>query len=160
LPRTRDAQEPVTIYDVRPGRRGAAFLPPPEAEVTAAWRALAEVWVPSRFNVSVDLPAGRRAVYNTFTSALTVVNRGFWRRHFARNVRLPRSGEAPSETLRLLAAKGFLVPRGLDEIARVRLKYQADRHEQDGFTVDLLPTLAFNLRCSYCFEGRDRKSVV
>jgi uncharacterized protein len=143
-------EKPTALFEVRP-RPGA------DAEATAGdVAALADTWIPSRFNVTVDLPGRQTALYNTFTGAIAVLPRGAWPPPArALTARPPTAGLVPS-TLLDLQAKGFLVPRGIDEIDLLRRHFAATRHANDLLAVNLLPTMACNLRCPYCFEGRAR----
>jgi uncharacterized protein len=56
--------------------------------------------------------------------------------------------------LRILHARGFLVSKGADEIELLRLHYLSARHSSDLLSVNIVPTMACNLRCPYCFEGK------
>jgi uncharacterized protein len=136
-------ERPTALFETRP-RTGADAEP--TAQDTAA---LADTWVPSRFNVTVDLPGRRTALYNTFSGSLAILPRGAWPPP-ARAL----AARPPDGPLRDLQARGFLVPRDIDELDRLRRHFDATRHAGDILSVNLLPTMACNLRCPYCFEGR------
>jgi uncharacterized protein len=113
----------------------------------------AETWAPSRFNVSVDLPDGRMAVFNSFRVMVIQIHRNTWRKFLSPGAAYPLNGKPPSKTARVLRDKGFLVPRGVDELDLVRIQHLSRRYSQKGLSVYLAPTLACNLQCRYCFEG-------
>jgi len=114
----------------------------------------AEVWIPSRFNLAVDLPGRRKAVLNTFTGALIVVRDNMWRNHLAAGCETAASWAVSPDDRGLLQDKGFLVSRDLDELDSVRLRYLSAQFSHASLGVTILPTLACNLRCRYCFEGK------
>jgi uncharacterized protein len=109
----------------------------------------AQVWVPSRFNLAVDLPRQRKAVLNTFTGALVVIAGKTWQKYLAAGFRIspvPESGA-------FLQAQGFLVPQDINELDLVRVHYLSKQFGDSKLGVTIVPTLACNLSCSYCFEG-------
>lgn len=117
---------------------------------------LAQVWVPSRFNLPVDLPRRRKAVLNTFTGALVVLAAETWRQHLASG-RQSRCDQAEAaEGVALLQSQGFLVPRDVNELDVVRLHYLSENFSDSRLGVTVVSTLACNLSCSYCFEGTAR----
>jgi uncharacterized protein len=108
--------------------------------------------VPSRFNLSVDLPDGRKAVFNTFSLALIKMDRDTWRRLLRPGAKCCPPGAHSDKTLRLFCDKGLLVPLGVDELDLVRLQHLGRRYSREELSVYVTPTLACNLQCSYCFE--------
>jgi len=110
-------------------------------------------WMASRFNLGVDLPGGRKAVLNTFTGAIAIVKGDTWRRYLqpGGELRASRAGRSPARDL--LFSKGFLVPAKVDEVDLVRIRTQSARFSDARLGVTLVPTLACNLACRYCFEG-------
>lgn len=146
-----DDDRPSAAYQVRHRRK---LRLPRSAEARERLRRVPLIWVPSRFNVSVDFTAGRKAVYNTFSSALTVVPTKLWERFLAPGSKLSRAVDAIAQPLNDLYDRGFLVSEGTDEIDLLRLHFQGDRHQRARkVTVNILPTLGCNLQCPYCFEG-------
>lgn len=112
--------------------------------------------MPSRFNVAADLPDGRKAVFNTFSTCLATVNAATWRGFLEAGAEYSPRGRRPGRTARLLHGKNFLVARDVDELDVLRLHYEMSRCSEDSLTVYIAPTLACNLRCSYCFVRPDR----
>jgi uncharacterized protein len=129
------------------GLGGSLKGPGKEAE------SLAQVWVPSRFNLSVGLPRQRKAVLNTFTGTLLVLAGETWRRHLAsgRQFRCDQAGA--TEGVALLQSQGLLVPQNVNELDVVRLHYLSEHFSDSRLGVTVVPTLACNLSCSYCFQG-------
>jgi uncharacterized protein len=122
---------------------------PSEKFVTATQQA----WVPSRFNLAVDLPHQRKAVLNTFTGALVVIGTQFWRRHLVPGCEFRSLQGKSAENLVLLQSQGLLVSKDVDELDLVRVRYLSEHFRDSRLSVTLVPTLACNLSCSYCFEG-------
>jgi len=120
---------------------------------TAGNASATRTWAPSRFNVSVDLPGGQKAVFNTFSAALIQLETAAWRRFLTPGAVHSPAAARTDKTARLLSEKGFLVPQGVDEVDVVRVRYLSRRYSRDCLGVYLTPTLACNLRCDYCFEG-------
>jgi len=147
-------EKPTSAYEVKKTRRETTGQRL-SAKAREALRAVAATWVPSRFNISVDLPGNLKAVYNTFAGALAIVPLSVWQQRFAPGTKRPVTGDAIPELLDDLYAKGFFVCEGIDEISLLRQHYLAARHDQaETLGVNILPTLACNLQCLYCFEGQ------
>ncbi len=126
----------------------------------AALSALCDPLVPSRFNVSVDLEGGRVAIYNTFSTALSVLSFSAWHRFLASGSRTRIRSEVIPAPLKRLQDGGFLVPAGTDEIEMVRQYYQRARYDRtSGFAANVLLTMGCNLACQYCFQGRTQAEV-
>ncbi len=54
-----------------------------------------------------------------------------------------------------LIEKGFIVQEMLDEITRVRLRFQTSKFLSDCLNLTLLPTSDCNLGCPYCYQERN-----
>jgi uncharacterized protein len=124
-----------------------------EAEAKAR-SSLGEVWVPSRFNVSVDIQKKQKAVHNTFSGATVVLGHSAWRQCFYSSFEYKIGGEPVPEMLRTLYSKGFLVAKGVDELQLLRAHYSNSRYDSETLGVNMLCTLSCNLRCPYCFQGQ------
>jgi len=109
-----------------------------------------DTWVPSRYNVSVDLPGGVTAVFNTRTLALATLEKAQWQRCLAPGLRHGLRSAAAAEPLFPFYAKGLLVSASIDELDLLRLQLTACRYRADVAGVRMTPTLACNLRCPYC----------
>ncbi len=116
--------------------------------------------VPSRFNVTVELSDGGKAVYNTFSAALTVVSDKAFQKFLAPDCRVFLIGDGSQGTLEQLYSRGFCVIENTDEIELVRQHYQRDRYNRaTRLSVNILPTMGCNLACSYCFQGMIQETV-
>lgn len=146
-------EKPTAIFEIMRSRKTAAYLPSIKNGEKRAQEVFSDTWVPSRFNVSVDLPENRKAVYNTFTSALAILTHEMWRKYLNTTLEYHVSEEPVLELLRVLHLKGFLVSKDVDEVELVRLHYLSNRHSNDILGVNILTTLDCNLNCPYCFEG-------
>ena len=145
---------PIAAYEVRSPSQGTSASPP-SARRRGALEALKTAFIPSRFNVSVDLAGDRVAVYNTFTTALTVLPRKAWQRLLVPGRRVEISPGAIPDIIRRLHVEGFFCAEGTDEIELVRQHYQRNRHDPvAGFMVNIVLTMGCNLACPYCFQGR------
>jgi len=112
-----------------------------------------DTWIPSRFNISADLPDGRRAIFNTFTAAFAMVQDGTWRRCLAAGSQCQAHEGDATDTALTLLDKGFLVADDVDELDLLRIHFQSGRYNQDVIGATIVPTVSCNLQCSYCFEG-------
>lgn len=113
----------------------------------------AEGWVPSRFNMAVDIPRGRKAVFNSLSGALIVVPAPVWRRYLKAGCEVHARPQAPSDILGTLCSKGLLISKTVNELDLFRLRDQTARFSDKKLVVTVLPTLACNLSCRYCFES-------
>jgi uncharacterized protein len=143
---------PIAAYEVT---RPLSSSPQTSARRRAALNALKTTLVPSRFNVGVDIADDRVAVYNTFSTALTVLPRTAWQRLLAPGRRIEISAAAMPHAVRQLHGEGFFCAEGTDEIELVRQQFQRARHDPvSGFMVNVLLTMGCNLSCPYCFQGK------
>jgi len=145
---------PVAAYEVRraPPPKLPRVIPIRKEAVNTGFRS---ALTPSRFNVAVDLPDGRIAVYNTFSAALTIMHRAGWQRVLAPGARVAFSVGTLQAAMSRLLANGFLVAEGTDETEMVRQHYQRGRRDRSsGFSANVLLTMACNLACQYCFQGK------
>jgi uncharacterized protein len=146
-------EKPTAIFEVTQSRKNAAHVSSFKKGEKRAQSPFSDTWVPSRFNVSVDLPENRKAVYNTYTAAIVILTPKMWGNTLQANSAHHVSEEPVPEFLRLLHSKGFLVSRDVDEVEFIRLHYLSSRHGNGALGVNLLTTLDCNLKCPYCFEG-------
>jgi len=147
-------EKPTAVFEVTPRAKANAMFPLEAKTLKKVQAILSGTWVPSRFNVAVDLPGDLKAVYNTFTAALTIQKHASWRRYLEPGSEYQVLGDSVPEPIYLLYSKGFFVNKDIDEIELVRQKYFSARHSNSILKLTVLPTLACNLHCHYCFEGK------
>jgi uncharacterized protein len=108
-------------------------------------------WVPSRFNARTVGGDGRMLLWNTFTGAVME----FQPEHREGAIAALTAGPLaePLDTYAThLAGRGFLVPEGLDEVARFRVQYGVQQWRSDMLHLILLASEDCNFRCVYCYE--------
>ncbi|HEX2076106.1 MAG TPA: radical SAM protein [Longimicrobium sp.] len=107
-------------------------------------------WSASRFNARTLSDDGRMLLWNTLTGAVSE----FLPAH--RDGVLALLSEGAREPLEGLAAhmakRGFLVPAGLDELARFRMLFGQQQWRSDVLQMILLASEDCNFRCVYCYE--------
>ena len=102
-----------------------------------------ESGVVSRYNVVSEEYSGKRLIFNTLTQNLAEVTH----EEFDQLI----SGEDPTSSFREL---GLLVSRDTNEVdLALELHRQLRQTEGVGLCLMVVPTLACNLRCRYCFNG-------
>ena len=102
---------------------------------------------PSQFNFALPLAEGKTLLYNFLSGESLKLNGfqwGFFRRAAEKDENHP--------FVRTLRERGFLV----DYDERAFLRARAYAALGNGYTLDLMlcPTMACNLRCTYCFEQK------
>ncbi len=115
-------------------------------------------WVPSRFNARSQAPDGTLILYNSYTGAFS----GFPSKLRGQvEALLHRNGfRGRCEGLtKYLSERGYLVPRGTNELQRARLQYGAAQHRSDRLELILLSSEECNFRCVYCYETFPRGTM-
>lgn len=103
--------------------------------------------------MAVALPRNRKAVFNSLTGALVIVSALAWRRYLKAGCVVPAHPHTSSDGLGILCSKGLLVSKAVNELDLLRLRDQTARFSDRKLGVTVLPTLACNLSCRYCFES-------
>ncbi len=143
----------TAVFEVSPKAKSEAALFSARTPVRA-YQPFLDTWIPSQFNVSVDLPKKNKAVYNTLTGALTILNRDAWRKYLSRGSEFQVRGESVPLPMHLLYSKGFFIAKNIDELEIVRQQFLYSRYSNDILSLNIVPTLLCNLQCPYCFEGK------
>jgi len=107
--------------------------------------------VASAYNLAVHLDDGRVAIFNPVSRALLVVSVDIWDSHL--NPETDRYRGKQDKPPAALQEHGLLVPVGFDELAATRIRFERARWTTEELQLTIVPTLACNLRCPYCFEG-------
>lgn len=115
-------------------------------------------WVPSRFNARSLTNDGTLILFNSFTGAFS----GFPAR--ARSdveAMLHQHGfRARLEGLtRYMFERGYIVPKGTNELQRVRLLHGNAQYRNDRLDLILLSSEECNFRCVYCYETFPRGTM-
>lgn len=63
------------------------------------------------------------------------------------------------DDLELLKKTGILVPDNVDEDKILSYMFNHERHNSNFISATILLTMACNLRCKYCFQGHDNRSM-
>lgn len=72
---------------------------------------------------------------------------------------IAEAGHCPSDAVRdNLSVLGLIVPENLDEYESERLDFQERLRSPDTLKVIIAPTMACNLRCTYCFQQDVQKT--
>ncbi|MBV6457798.1 MAG: hypothetical protein HONBIEJF_00918 [Fimbriimonadaceae bacterium] len=100
--------------------------------------------------------------FNTFTGRFAAMSVEEFQQLTIALEHVKRTGQLPrraSENIKLLAKSGFVVDQAVDERLEVRKRYwkKAPKTKR-GLALTIAPTVACNLRCTYCFqEHPDRR---
>ncbi len=105
----------------------------------------------SCFNINISKD-GDKYLYNSFSKAcVRIIPDKAHTLEEALNADLELPGEAGQFQAQLLK-NGFLVKSGTDEVEQLRYMYTRNYFAGSVLNIVLLPTMACNLACPYCFE--------
>ncbi|KAB8141378.1 SPASM domain-containing protein [Chloroflexia bacterium SDU3-3] len=109
-------------------------------------------WKPSCFNVVVPAQDGYM-LFNSVSSETLALSDGQLPVLEDALREIAATGRSHDEDLCLgLRALGFIVPIGDDEYQREHRKFLDAQAEQDALYLTIVPSMACNLRCTYCFQ--------
>lgn len=109
-------------------------------------------WKPSFFNVTLDRNE-RRLIFNSSTTKMIDLDRPQAELLEDSLEQIGRSGQCANESLlQCLISLGFVVPEEENEYERERIRFQTTKASRETLRVTIAPTMACNLRCSYCFQ--------
>lgn len=117
---------------------------------------------PSAYNYKVVLPEGTTLWFNFFTLSLiafdsmdaAVVHDIISRPHESR-----RNSHRAAKIKKTLQDNGFLIKKSVSEIDYIKQDYFQQRYVQKNLSLTILPTLACNFRCIYCYEKHETQSM-
>ncbi|MBN1625701.1 MAG: radical SAM protein [Deltaproteobacteria bacterium] len=118
---------------------------------------------PSAYNYHVALPDGTKLWFNFFTLSLIAFD-SMDASLVHDIIRKPNASRRDSrravEIKKRLKDNGFLINRAVSEIDYIKQGYfkQRDAQKKD-LSLTILPTLACNFRCIYCYEKHDALSM-
>ncbi len=106
---------------------------------------------PSRFNLTTVCPDGSLVLANTYSGACAVIAPKD--REEALSLLQPGNESLPeNEAVAALAGQGFFVPKGTDELKRVRHLQAHTTSSSTHQHLIIFPTEQCNFRCVYCYE--------
>jgi len=117
---------------------------------------------PSAYNYRVMLPDGTTLWFNFFTLCLIafdvkeaavahdIIKRPHASRHNSRRT---------AAIKKKLQDNGFLIKQSVSEIEYLKQDYLQQRYARKNLSLTILPTLACNFRCIYCYEKHDAQSM-
>jgi uncharacterized protein len=115
-------------------------------------------WTPSRYTLRAATADGGLVLWNTSSGKLSLFN--------ARLASLVQAilkthgaSTEPEALVQFLAARGFIVPQGTDELRRFRFAFGEQHHAKDRLQLFLLASEDCNLRCTYCYEDFPRGTM-
>jgi uncharacterized protein len=115
-------------------------------------------WVPSRYNARSYSEDGTLLLYNSYSGAFS----GFPSkvREQVEGLLHKKGAKARAEGLvKYMVDRGFIVPRGTNELQRVRMLYGVQQHRNDRLELILLASEECNFRCVYCYENFARDTM-
>lgn len=101
----------------------------------------------SNFNVKVEIE-GKRFIYNTITDNFIITN----------NTSIDLIKDSDEDTINQLIDGGFCVDKEIDELKLLLYSYQSARFNSSILNIFLIPSMACNLDCEYCFT-KNKKSL-
>jgi len=119
---------------------------------------------PSRYNRIVHVPeTDRYLLFNGLTTALVSLDREqFEKVRYLLDADTCKPVEGMNERTRqlydTLVDGRFIIPRSVDELALLEVRYNVSRFTNP-LSLTILPTLACNLACTYCYE-RSRPDIM
>ncbi len=112
---------------------------------------------PSRYNVTID-DLDDLIIFNTLTGALARCAPESARK--AKALLAAPNDETIDERLRsALTDERFLVSDDMDELTIVKDRKRAGATDRNRLDLIVMPTLACNFRCTYCFEGHPKSAM-
>jgi uncharacterized protein len=140
--------QPTAVMSASPLDRAPARPEPPLMQLRYTPKGR---WVPSRFNARTVTDDGRMMVWNTLTGAAFELRPEH--RETALALLAAEGVPDPLDSFgQNLAARGFLVPSGADEMARFRMVFGQQQWRPDLLHLILLASEDCNFRCVYCYE--------
>lgn len=111
----------------------------------------------SKYNVVIDLPEKRKLLYNAIYAGFAEVDDNtyeLYKRCCSDGFNLEDATDEEKAVFENLVRGGMVITNDtIDEVAHMRMKYMDTRQSARSLSLTILPTLACNFNCSYCFEA-------
>ena len=115
----------------------------------------------SLYNYSLRLPNKTTLFLNFYTLSLLALN-GFeagLAKKILANPNRAWKARSSKELWDTLINQGFLIPDDGDEIARLKESHEIGRANQSSLSLTIVPTLACNFRCVYCYQEKNQGAM-
>lgn len=110
----------------------------------------------SRFNILKEID-GELIIYNTVSKAFLRVKE----KDVLRNaLEILNENRSDSEKYQVLIKNGFIVPADKDEVLELKYIFNKRYFNENTLSVGLMPSMACNFACPYCFEEPYRENKV
>lgn len=117
---------------------------------------------PSFYNYFFDAGVGDGSLaYNSRSNILLHFSADDYREveHIINSLQKHTAYNPKSNVVDLLVDNHFLVPKEEDELEAIKLSSKTGIEKKKSLTLTLAPTLACNLRCTYCFENHTSEKM-
>ena len=102
----------------------------------------------SQFNIEVDTKEnGDKYIFNTYTC------KGLWIDKEDQKLIIDKSDIDPLDISQDIVENGIVIDNTLDELQRIKDHYTNISTRDDILMFTIIPSMACNYRCKYCFEG-------
>ena len=122
--------------------------------IVADW--LIKMFKQSRFNSSVII-GGKIIVYNSMTKAFLHIKNEYAIEQVVCDI---NSGDCEAYAHKSLIDNGFIVEAEKDELAELKYIFNKGYFNDDTLSIALMPSMACNFACPYCFEEPYRDSKI
>lgn len=116
----------------------------------------------SKFNVEIDtLEDGQLLIYNTYSGIFGIMDlktQELYRTIESVDIDSISDREIKANTMTMLNS-GYIVDCYKDELGTVKLERAKAQYGRNELTLTIAPTMGCNMRCPYCFESKNGKSM-
>jgi uncharacterized protein len=116
-----------------------------------------QTYKPSRYNVLVPLTGGRVLAYNALSGGLAL-----WQPDETAlfdTITAPTSLDESDPTVQALEKGGYVVREQVDELGYIERQYRQHRYDPRRMILTIVPTMACNFGCDYCFQGAEKSAA-
>lgn len=105
----------------------------------------------SRFNIIEHLPENKFLIFNSFSKAISHIDSSV-----VNALKTEQYNKIPRDTFEALVSNGYIIDEAIDEINLIKNAYDMYHTATHMKNIVLVPTLACNFKCAYCFEGEKK----